>query len=97
MKLGRSDIQKIAYTSRLELTKDEIGDYKDNLNEALDYFSKIKNVDTTNVSPMRTITDKNNVFRDDKLKMQDEDNEKLYITNTKDGYYVVPAIIDDGQ
>ncbi len=89
MKLNKKDIEHIAKLARLDLTKDELKKYGDQLSSVLNYVDQLKEVDVTDVEPTAQVTGLDNVWREDKIKDWDEAEVKLAMNNTPE--------LDDGQ
>lgn len=74
MSFTKTDIEKLASLSRIELTKAEKEKFKDQLSSILDYMKKIQAVDTSKVKPSFRL-DLKNVFREDLVdQYKDIDN-----------------------
>lgn len=98
--LTNDDVAHVAKLAKLELTKEEIEKYKKQLSSVLDHFKELNEVDTKNVEPTSQTTGLQNVTRKDEIAV----NEVLVIDDvlsgtekTKNGYFVVPAILDKNQ
>jgi len=71
MLISKKDIEKLAELSRIELTGSERKNLLSDLEKILEHFEELKEVDTSNVSPMSGGTFSKNVFReDDSLEMR---------------------------
>ena len=68
MKLSKQEVEKIAKLSRLELTDEEKERFTQQLSAVLDYFEKLKGVNTDNVEITAQVTGLENVYRDDEVK-----------------------------
>jgi len=75
MKLTKSEVEKIAKLSRLELNKDEKELYASQLSKVLDYVEKLNEVDTENVAITAQVTGLENVYRHDKMEQCDLQKE----------------------
>ncbi len=71
MKLTKSEVEKIAQLSRLELTEAEKDQYANQLSEVLDYFEKLKEVNTDNVEITAQVTGLENIYRADEIDQCD--------------------------
>jgi len=65
MKLSKQNVQKIAKLSRLELSDKEIDQYANQLSDVLEYFEKLKDINTENVEITAQVTGLENIYRDD--------------------------------
>lgn len=94
MKIMEEDLEKVALSSRLDLTEEDKADYIKSLNEILDFLDILNNVDTGAVEPALHVLGLKNVFREDKL-MESLD-AKLVFDNApeeEDGAFKVPRIV----
>ena len=71
MKLSKQEVEKIAQLSRLELTEAEKDQYAAQLSDVLDYFEKLKEVNTDNVEITAQVTGLENVYRADEIDQCD--------------------------
>ena len=71
MKLSKQEVEKIARLSRLELTEAEKDQYAAQLSDVLDYFEKLKEVNTDNVEITAQVTGLENVYRADEIDQCD--------------------------
>ena len=67
MKLSKDEVQNIAKLARLELNEKEINQFAHQLSDVLDYFEKLKDINTDNVEETSQVTGLENVYRDDKV------------------------------
>jgi len=67
MKLSSEEVQKIAQLARLELTEQEKKQFANQLSDVLNYFEKLKKVNTENVETTAQVTGLENVYRDDEV------------------------------
>lgn len=90
------DIDHIAKLSRLELSDEDRAQLNEQLPSILEYVSKLQEVDTSSVDVKAYLTDEENVWREDVVKM-DEDERKRVIDNfpKKTGNALeVPAVFE---
>ena len=64
-KITTADVRHVALLSRLKLSDQEIDDYARVLNDILEYFAKLNQMDTTDVPPTSHSIPMKNVFRQD--------------------------------
>jgi|TARA_B100001971_G_C18156235_1_gene518702 aspartyl-tRNA(Asn)/glutamyl-tRNA(Gln) amidotransferase subunit C len=94
MKIDKELIQHVASLARLKLTEKEIKKFLPQLKEALDYFSKLKEVKTDNVKPSFQPVELKNALREDKEeKCLSQDEALSLIEHKKDGYFKGPKAI----
>lgn len=73
MKLDKKEIQHIANLARLELTKQELELYGQQLSDVLKYIDQLQEIDVAGVEPTAQVTGLENVLREDEVKDWDED------------------------
>lgn len=64
-KLTRDDVLKLASLGRLKLSDEEIGRFRHELSEILNYVEKLDSVDTEGLEPTSQVTGLINVMRPD--------------------------------
>lgn len=67
MELSYETVRSIAELAKLELTEDEIATYTGQLSQILDYFEKLKQVDTAHIEATASVLPITNVLRDDEI------------------------------
>ena len=75
MKLTKTEVEKIAKLSRLDLSIKEKELYASQLSKVLDYVEKLNEVNTENVETTAQVTGLENVYREDKIKQCDFQKE----------------------
>jgi aspartyl-tRNA(Asn)/glutamyl-tRNA(Gln) amidotransferase subunit C len=65
--LQRDDILKLAQLARLDLTDEEIDEYKSELSAILGYVEQLQSVDVGNLKPTNQVTGLENVYREDEI------------------------------
>jgi len=94
MKIDKELIKHVAELARLKLTDKEIDKFVPQLKEALEYFSKLDEVDTDNVKPSFQPVEIKNVLREDKEEKCLSQEEALSLTeHKKDGYFKGPRAV----
>lgn len=87
-------LKKTAHLARLNLTKEEEELYSRQLEEILNYFQKLQELDTANVEPMAHVLPLNNVWREDEVKESME--QELILKNApevENNCFKVPKIV----
>ncbi|MHC4532200.1 MAG: Asp-tRNA(Asn)/Glu-tRNA(Gln) amidotransferase subunit GatC, partial [Planctomycetota bacterium] len=64
-RIDKSEVQKVAKLSRLELSETELEEFTSQLSAILDYVAKMNELDTENVEPLAHCLPISNVFRED--------------------------------
>ncbi len=94
MEIDRKLLEHVAEVARLKLTEEEIKKFLPQLKEALDFFSKLQEVNTDNVKPSFRPVELKNVMREDKEKECLSQDEALSLTeHKKDGYFKGPRAV----
>lgn len=65
--IDREQVRKVAHLARLELTSAEEEKFTTQLNDILEYFEQLSQLDTSDVSPTARAIDVSNVTRPDRL------------------------------
>ena len=95
--LTADDVKKIARLARLHITGTEVKIYASQLSEILNYFSKLKEVNTDKVNPTFSTAGQSNRFQEQKLE-SDRLDRKEALRNAKDtenGYVRTKAVIEN--
>lgn len=94
MEIDRKLLEHVAELARLKLSEEETNKFLPQLKEALEFFAKLKEVDTDNVKPSFQPVEIKNVMRDDKEEECLSQEEALSLTeHKKDGYFKGPKAI----
>lgn len=86
-KLTREDVLKLARLARLDLTEEEVEEFRDELSEILQYVEQLQSVDVDGLKPTNQVTGLTDVTRPDEIRDYGYKVEKL-LEN-------VPAIKDN--
>ena len=76
-KLTREDVLKLALLARLDLTEEEIEEYRGELSEILQYVEQLQNVDVGGLEPTNQVTGLTNVTRPDETKSYGYEPQEL--------------------
>ncbi|SRR5258708_2934610 len=96
-KLTKKDTQRVAKLAKLDLTSEEINKFTDQLSKVVDYISELDEINTNGVEPTAQTTNLINVFRDDKIDVTSCLTQEEAVSgrdNIKNGYFVVPQILN---
>jgi len=94
MEIDKKLLQHVAEVARLKLTEEEIKKFLPQLEEALEFFSKLQEVNTDGIKPNFQPIELKNVMRDDIEKKCLTQDEALSLTeHKKDGYFKGPRAI----
>ncbi|CAN5319413.1 Asp-tRNA(Asn)/Glu-tRNA(Gln) amidotransferase subunit GatC [soil metagenome] len=96
-KLTLDDTKHVAKLAKLDLTEDEINKFTPQLSKVLDYISELDEVDTKNTEPTAQTTGLTNVLREDEINplyTLTQEEALSGTENTKNGFFVVPQILN---
>lgn len=92
--IDREQVQKVAHLARLELTSEEEGKFTTQLNDILDYFEQLSELDVSDVPPTTRAIDVSNVVRVDRLQPYTDRETILEGAPDRDGdFFKVPKIV----
>ena len=95
MSLDKSEVQKIAWLARLAIDKDDIASYCDELTDILDLMEQMNLIDTTDIVPLAHPLEVFSRLRVDNVTEIDQrENFQADSSKIKDGYYIVPKVIE---
>ena len=93
--IERAEVLHIAKLARLKLTENEIELFQKQLNDCLEAFRQISELDTSNVRPMQHILDLHNVTRPDEPRPSLPVDQALRNAPCRrDGFFEVPAVFE---
>ena len=95
MSLDKSEVQKIAWLARLAISKEDAANYCHELAEIVDMMEQMNSVDTTDIAPLAHPLEVFSRLRTDNVTESDQrENFQSNTSETKDGYYLVPKVIE---
>ena len=95
MSIDKSEVEKIAWLARLAIDKKDIASYCNELTDIVDLMEQMNSVDTTDIAPLAHPLNLSSRLRIDKVTETDQrENFQKNAVETKDGYYLVPKVID---
>ncbi|MBI2611162.1 Asp-tRNA(Asn)/Glu-tRNA(Gln) amidotransferase subunit GatC [Candidatus Gottesmanbacteria bacterium] len=95
-KLTLDTVKHVADLAKLQLNKEDINKFQEQLSDILDFVAKLGEVDTKNIPPTSQVTGVENVFREDKVRKSLSQDEALANAKRKhNGYFVVRAIFEE--
>ncbi len=95
MALTQDEVRKIAQLARLELRDDELERQARHLNELLERFEMLQQLDLEDIEPTSHIMPMANVFRDDEMRPSLSRRDLLANSpDARDGCFVVPRILE---
>jgi len=94
MTIDLDTVDRIAELARLEFDAESKQAILDDMNRMLAFVDKLNELDTTGVEPLIFITEAENVYREDEMKIEITQQEALKNAPKKDLYYFrVPKVI----
>lgn len=95
MKLSREEVEHIAGLARLALNDDEKALYQDQLSAILEYFERLQELDTEEISPTASVLPLHSVMRDDKARpFSSREDILANAPAAEGGCFKVPAVLD---
>lgn len=87
------EVKHIATLAKLDLDEKEIQKFQKQLSETLDYVQILEQINTTKLKPTHHVSDKTNVYREDKTETPLAVNESVKnATRIQNNYFVIPSI-----
>jgi len=94
MEVDRKLLEHVADVARLKLNEEEIKKFLPQLKEALEFFSKLQEVNTGNVKPSFQQVELRNAMREDTEKQCLSQDDALSLTeHKKDVYFKGPRAV----
>jgi aspartyl-tRNA(Asn)/glutamyl-tRNA(Gln) amidotransferase subunit C len=94
-KISKEEVIHVGHLARISLQQDEVEELTKNLEDILDYVTKLENLDVSNVEPTNHALPVKNVFREDVVIPSLSQNDSLKIAvEQKDGSFKVPKVIE---
>lgn len=94
MNIDEPILERVAVNARINLTEEEVSEFLPQLQEIINFFSKIDEAETKNIKPSLQPIELKNVLREDKSKICLTQEEALSNTkNKKDGYFKGPKSV----
>ncbi len=90
--INKSDVEKIASLAKINIEDKKLDKLKTQLNDILEYFSKLDEVDTEDYGPKFDISELSNVFRKDRIKESLTIDEVMEGGKNKDNYFKSPRV-----
>ena len=95
MSVTKKDVESVATLARLSFTDEEKDDMTGVLNNILQYFDKLSELDTKGVEPLTHILPLQNVMREDVVKESfDQDTALANAPKHDRGHFVIPKVIE---
>ncbi|MEB3826451.1 Asp-tRNA(Asn)/Glu-tRNA(Gln) amidotransferase subunit GatC [Phormidium sp. CCY1219] len=96
--IDREQVRKVAHLARLDLTEEEEEKFTSQLDDILEYFEQLSELDTENVKPTTRAIDVSNVTRPDRLEpFRDREAILNAAPDREDDFFKVPQILQDSE
>jgi len=95
MKINREEVEYVAHLARIALEPEEAEKFTGQLDQILQYFEKLAELDTSEVEPTRHAIAIVNAFREDEVKPSYDSGTALANAPARHGsFFRVPKIIE---
>lgn len=95
MEISRATLNKIAHLARLEFSEAEAERMMSDLTEIVNWVEKLREVDTSGIEPLTSMSQEVNILREDDPKPSLTREEALTRSPQQDGeFFRVPKVID---
>lgn len=95
MKIDRALLDKIAHLSRLEFDEKDADKMMSDMTAIVEWVEKLKEVDTTGIEPLTTMSHEINAVREDEVKQHLDHDLALRNAPKKDAeYFRVPKVLE---
>jgi aspartyl-tRNA(Asn)/glutamyl-tRNA(Gln) amidotransferase subunit C len=95
MKVDKKEVEYAAMLARIELSEEEKELYSEQLSTILEFFDRLKEVDTENVQPTSHVIDLVNAYRSDQVRPGPGVEAVLQnAPERSDRFFRVPKILD---
>lgn len=95
MKIDKESIKKIAHLARLEFDENSIEKMSKDMSQILDWVEQLNELDTTDISPLTTMSSEVNDMREDKGGVHLDHEAGLKNAPKRDAdYFRVPKVLE---
>ncbi len=96
MPLSRDEVQHIARLARLGLSEEDIARFAEQLSEILEYFQRLRQVNTDDIPPTAHTLPLQNIMRDDEPQPSSPQEDILANAPLPEGrYFRVQAVLEE--
>lgn len=95
-----SDVEHVVKLANLQLTKEEIKKFQQQLSSVIEYFNELQEVDTSNIESLIKDTELKNVTREDEVHPESsfsQDNALSGSDKTYNGYFKIPLLVEKNK
>ena len=94
MEISKEEILHIAKLASIKIKEEEIEEYRNNLQDILNFAKTINNLDTSKIEETNGISSNTNVFREDEIKdFKDVDLLMQNAPEKNNNMFVIPKVI----
>ena len=95
-RISSEDVSKVAKLARLDIPKNKLEVYANQLEKILEYVSQLEKINTENVPPTTRAVEVVNVLRNDEIEESNIRDDLLELGPSREGeFYKVPKIISE--
>jgi aspartyl-tRNA(Asn)/glutamyl-tRNA(Gln) amidotransferase subunit C len=95
MSLDKETVRKIGVLARLEISEDEVEGLSKEMNDILNWFEKLEQVNTDGVAPMASVVNQSLHWRKDEITGGEiQDKVLANAPDSEDGYFLVPKVVE---
>jgi aspartyl-tRNA(Asn)/glutamyl-tRNA(Gln) amidotransferase subunit C len=95
VRLTKNEVEHVAWLARLELSEQEKDRLTGHLNQIMEHFEALQQLDTADVEPTSHSIPMSNVFREDKAGPSFTQDEAVSnAPDSRDFYFVVPQVVE---
>ena len=96
MKLSREEVEHVAELAKLGLSEAEVERLREQLSNILEHVEILRELDTTNVTPMAHVTGLQNVMRDDVVTAcLTRASVLANAPDQEEGFFKVPPVLEE--
>ena len=96
MPLSREEVQHIAQLARVGLSEEDIARFREQLSEIVDYFQRLREVNTDDVPPTAHTLPLHNVVREDEPRPSyDKEDVLANAPRREDEFFAVRVILEE--
>lgn len=94
--LTSDEVKRVAFLARLQMSPEETNRLTTDLNDILNQFARLQELDTTGVEPTSHSIPLQNVFREDEIRPSlSREGATGNAPERRDGNFIVPQIMED--
>ena len=89
------DIKRISYLAKLKLPQDKESFYSNSLKDIIKWVDNLKQLDTSNVTPLHNVTEHSESLRNDEIKKDNSADEILKNSPERaKNFFKVPKVVE---